>query len=130
MDQLLDVPKDQLLHLASSTPCLHRHYARQSSYRYNRSVAYARSPHDDPDPYFAEFPKQEQAFKHIEQHPSMRMVVFSYEKGYQGPKGTTERIYRYVATTYDEFWTRYKQMEQRFYYEVYCFLPRSHLSFF
>lgn len=48
------------------------------------------------------------------------MVVFSYERGYQGPGGTTERIYRYVATTYDEFWRRYKDMRQRHFYEVRC----------
>lgn len=46
------------------------------------------------------------------------MVIFSYERGYQGPNGTPERIYRYVATTYDEFWRRYKHMRQRHFYEV------------
>lgn len=51
-------------------------------------------------------------------HPSMRMVVFSFEKGYEGRSGQSERIYRYLATTYEVFWEKYSRMTTPHYYEA------------
>jgi hypothetical protein len=75
---------------------------------------------EEPDPYYAEFPKQEQAFKHVEMHPSMRLVVFSFEKGYEGPNGKSERIYRYLASTYDVFWEKYSKMKSKLHFYEAC----------
>ncbi|KAE9464829.1 hypothetical protein C3L33_03267, partial [Rhododendron williamsianum] len=60
---------------------------------------------------WATFPRQDEAMKYAKEHPHVR--VFSYQDHMNGQR-------RFLVSTYEEFWRRYKNMNPRFrhHYEV------------
>ncbi|GAB2221973.1 hypothetical protein Droror1_Dr00013170 [Drosera rotundifolia] len=60
---------------------------------------------------WATFPRQEEAIKFAEQHTNVR--IFSYQDHFNGMR-------RFLVSTYEEFWRRYKHMDPKFrhHYEV------------
>ncbi|KAL7107035.1 hypothetical protein ACP275_06G028600 [Erythranthe tilingii] len=60
---------------------------------------------------WATFPKQDEALKFLKQHTNAR--VFSYQDHINGQR-------RFLVSTYEEFWRRYKEMTAKFrhHYEV------------
>ncbi|CAM6107019.1 unnamed protein product [Calypogeia fissa] len=62
---------------------------------------------------WATFPRQEQAIQFAESDANNKLVVFQYQDHINGQR-------RFLATTYEEFWYRYKRMiaDYRHHYEI------------